>query len=535
MREAATSLPVRDGATAGRCEACGGQLRVRRAVVCAGCGDRWSLPPGGAVERAGGRPQLWLARGVAVRVPLTADRARRRGAIGEALDGRIDCPDCRATLRVVPGPMLACAVCSTAVRLPVGRFVGWCACGLPWLTTPTGDRCLDGTCPVARPLAPSDWLTAGAGPTTATSVATKGFNQATVRTSMRVLSETDVQQLVSLADILPVVQRALIAQGRGAVERPERPHFPVGIGLSDEQTDTDDGGSGDARGTEQTGTGLAMPAYIHGDRTYATKLVGVHPGNVTRDLPTVQAQLVVTRAATGQPVLLAAAERLTNARTGAIGGLAAGALGPEEPTVGVIGAGTQARWQTRAIAATAGTARVRCYSPTPASRTACAADLRREGIDARAVESAARAVADADVVVTATTASEPVVAGDAFETGTLVIAVGAYSADTQELDRTTFDRAEQVYADVPEEVAAIGDVVNTGVDPARLQPLSTVFDGEGPPVGDRSGDDGQTRDDDGLRIVESVGSAVFDAAVGELLVDRIENESDDGVGTSVEL
>lgn len=329
---------------------------------------------------------------------------------------------------------------------------------------------------------------------------------------MRVLSDADVADLVDLTDVLPAVERGVIAQGRGTVERPDRPHFPVGVGLETDGA-TDD----------PAGTGLAMPAYIHGDQTYATKLVGVHPANAGSDLPTVQAQLVVSQAATGEPALLAAAERLTNARTGAIGGLAARELAPAEPTVGVIGAGTQARWQSRAIAETRGVDRLRCYSPTPASRTACAADLRRAGIDARAVESAERAVEGADVVVTATTASEPVVAGETLEPGALVVAVGAYTADTQELDRTTFDRADRVYADVPAEVAEIGDVATNEVDPDRLASLSVLFD-------ERATDPHETGADDGLTVVESVGSAVFDAALGELLYD-----ADESVGTTVEL
>ncbi|MFB6193502.1 MAG: ornithine cyclodeaminase family protein [Halobaculum sp.] len=332
---------------------------------------------------------------------------------------------------------------------------------------------------------------------------------------MRVLSEPAVAEAVSLADLLPVVERAFVRQGRGEVERPDRPHFPVGVGVETGDDTT-------TRGTDDPlGTGLAMPAYLHGDRTYATKLVGVHPDNPSRGLPTVHAQLVVSEAATGRPVLLAAAERLTNLRTGAIGGLAARDLAPGAGPVrlGVLGAGTQARWQTRAVAETRGVADARIYSPTPSSREACAAELREEGIDAAAVESPRAAVTERDAVVTATTASQPVFPGEALAPGTLVVAVGAYTADTQELDRATFDRASRVFADVPEEVAEIGDVIGNDVDPDRLRPLSTVFDGNPAPG-------------DGITVVESVGTAVLDAAAGELLAGRVE---DGTLGTDVEL
>jgi alanine dehydrogenase len=343
---------------------------------------------------------------------------------------------------------------------------------------------------------------------------------------MRVLSDEDVASLLSLSELLPVVETAFRKQRRGEVERPERPHFPVGIGLDgvDSGMDHDSGADDDRDGHDPTdpwGTGLAMPAYIHGDETYATKLVGVHPDNPARGLPTVHAQLVVTAAQTGVPLAVMAAERITNARTGCIGGLAARdlAVGDGAVTLGVLGAGAQARWQIRAIAATRGVEQLRVYSPN--SREAFADERREEGFDAEAVATPAEAVADADVVVTATTSTEPVFPGDALADDALVIAVGAYTAEMREIDGTTMERADRVFADVPEEVAEIGDVAGNDVAPERLEPLADVF----------AGVQGRTRED-GVIVVESVGTAVLDAATGDYLYERAES---DGVGAGVTL
>lgn len=310
---------------------------------------------------------------------------------------------------------------------------------------------------------------------------------------MRVLSDDDVASLLALPALLPEIERAFLKQGRGEVERPERPHFPVGIGLD---------------GDDPLGTGLTMPAYVHGDDHYATKLASVHEGNVDRALPTVQAQIEVTDARTGEPAGLLAGTRITNARTGCIGGLAARELAAGDGAVrlGVVGAGTQARWQTRAIAAARGVDAVRVYSPSD-SRAACAADLRAEGIDAEAVDSARAAVSDADVVVTATTATEPVFPGDALAPGTLVVAVGAYTAEMRELDRETVSRAARLFADVPAEVAETGDFPDH--DAAAFTPLSAMFEG----------DSGRESDDE-ILVVGSVGSAVLDAAAATALFER---------------
>jgi alanine dehydrogenase len=326
---------------------------------------------------------------------------------------------------------------------------------------------------------------------------------------VRVLSDQDVATVLDLRELLDVVERAFVKQGRGEVERPDRPHFPVGVGL--DETDPD----------RPLGTGLVMPAYLHESPHYATKLVGVHEGNADRGLPTVQAQIAVTDAADGTPAAFVAGTRITNARTGCIGGLAARELAAAPVRLAVFGAGTQARWQTRAIDAATGLESVRIYSPSD-SKYDCATDLAGE-LDASvsAAESPEDALADATVVVTATTSTEPVFPGTALEPGTLVVAVGAYTAEMQELDARTFERAACVFADVPGEVAGIGDALGASLDEEDLIPLSEVFEGQG----------GRESDDD-ILVVESVGTAVLDAATADYVLSAAERE---GVGTVVPL
>jgi alanine dehydrogenase len=346
---------------------------------------------------------------------------------------------------------------------------------------------------------------------------------------VRVLSDAEVADCLDLVDLLPVVREAFVRQGRGEVERPERPHFPVGTGLD---------------GTDPKGTGLVMPAYVHGADHYATKLVGVfernalegssrersecdgvHEGNAERGLPTVNAQIALTEADTGLPAAYMAGTRITNARTGAVGGLAAAALAVgDSVTLAILGAGTQARWQARAVAAATDLESVRVYSPSD-SKHECAADLR-EDLDlpanaVEAVESPAAAVRSANVVVTATTATEPVFPGSTLEPGALVVAVGAYTAEMRELDATTFDRASRVFADVPEEVAEIGDLLSADVDADELLAFSAVLEGT---VGREF--------DNEILVVESVGTAVLDAATAEYVFEEAEATD---VGTDVAL
>jgi alanine dehydrogenase len=320
---------------------------------------------------------------------------------------------------------------------------------------------------------------------------------------VHILTEEDVAAILELPDLLPVVAEAVRKQDCGEVERPERPHFPVGIDL-------------DAESDEALGTGLTMPAYLHGADTYATKLASVHPDNIERDLPTVNAQVTLTDAATGQPVAYMAGNRITNARTGCIGGLSARVLANSPVVVGLIGAGTQARWQARAIGAAMDVAAVRVYSPSD-SKFDCAADLREAALDAEAVDTAVEAARGADVVVTATTATEPVVPTDALMPNAAVVAVGAYTPEMQELEPATLTGASTVFADVPIEAVETGDARAAGLSVDDLQPLSAAFDGQ---------------PHKGRRVVLSVGSAVFDAAAADHVRERAVAEN---VGQMVDL
>ncbi|EMA46641.1 ornithine cyclodeaminase family protein [Halococcus saccharolyticus] len=321
-----------------------------------------------------------------------------------------------------------------------------------------------------------------------------------------VLTDAEIDQVLALESLADEVEHALVKQAAGAVERPERPHYPVG-----EELESDD----------PLGTGLVMPAYVHGEDYFATKLASIHEGNADRGLPTLHAQIVLADARTGEPVAVLDGTRITNARTGCIGGLAARELASDPVRVGVVGAGAQARWQTRAIAALCDVESVAVYSPSD-SKHECVEVLNEEGIPASAAESAADAVRDVDVVVTATTSTDPVFPADALAPGTLVVAIGAYESGIQEVEPAVFDRAARVFADVPEEVATIGDLAATSLTAADLVPMAALF--EDGSAGRKSAEE--------IVVVESVGSAVFDVAAATAIYETAREE---GLGTDLAL
>ncbi len=151
-------------------------------------------------------------------------------------------------------------------------------------------------------------------------------------------------------------------------------------------------------------------------------------------------------AETGEPLAVLDGASMNPFKTGAAGAVGVDALARDDvETLAVIGSGPQARGQLRATVTVREFERVDVFSPTREHRESFAEELD-ELLDpaVRAVDSSAAAVESADVVITATNASQPVFDGDLLEPGTHVTAMGQYSADKRELDATTIERATYV-------------------------------------------------------------------------------------------
>ncbi|MFW6321405.1 MAG: ornithine cyclodeaminase family protein [Halohasta sp.] len=151
-------------------------------------------------------------------------------------------------------------------------------------------------------------------------------------------------------------------------------------------------------------------------------------------------------AESGEPLALLDGAYMNPFKTGAAGAVGVDHLArPDASTVGLIGSGPQARGQLRATATVRDLEAVRVYSPTQTHRESFADELTETlGVDVTAVETSAAAVTDSDIVITATTASEPVFDGELLAPGTHVTAMGQYHPNKRELDARTIARARYV-------------------------------------------------------------------------------------------
>lgn len=271
------------------------------------------------------------------------------------------------------------------------------------------------------------------------------------------------------------------------------------------------------------GTLLTMPASD--DRLTITKLVTVHPGNAAKGLPTIQGEVMVARADDGTRLALLHGGTVTMRRTAALSLLAVRALRRGREAVVsrgpllVFGAGDQARAHAEAFTTEFGIQSVRIVSRTRDRAERVAADLRERGIEAgvlatidpagdgdRLPDEVARALAEAPVIVTATTSSSPVVRG-ATRDDAVIVAVGAYRPDMAELSPETIRDAGLVVVDTLEGARAeAGDLIQAVEAGAwswsRARTLLDVLDS--PPTLT------------GTRVFKSVGHAMYDLAAARV-------------------
>jgi len=202
---------------------------------------------------------------------------------------------------------------------------------------------------------------------------------------------------------------------------------------------------------------LVMPAS---DREIAiTKLVTVHPENAGRGLPTIQGEVVVMEASTGTRLGLLDGATVTARRTAALSLLAARELAnrPQGPLL-VVGAGAQGRSHVEAFREGLGVSKVFVYSRTRENAEALAGHAVTLGLEATGVSDPGAALAEAGLVVTATTSREPVLP-EAVTEGTFVAAVGSFEPEAAELPPGLVSRSTVVVDTMEGAEEEAGDLI----------------------------------------------------------------------------
>jgi len=276
-----------------------------------------------------------------------------------------------------------------------------------------------------------------------------------------------------------------------------------------------------------------MPGWRGGDHgdaaAFALKAVCIMPGNPARGLDAHQGLVTLFDGESGVPTAILDASAVTAVRTAAVTAVATGLLARGDARVlAILGAGTQARAHVRALAGVRDFAQVRVYAPTTAHAQALAEQAGAARGEAGVAASAEEAVRDADVVVTVTSAREPVLQRAWLKPGAHVNAVGASTPRARELDTATVaasalfcDSRESLRNEAGEFQLAIAEGLIAGEEHVRAE-LGEVLAGTAP----------GRRDAGELTLFRSLGLAIEDLAAAEHAVAVATQR---GIGAEVEL
>ena len=259
-------------------------------------------------------------------------------------------------------------------------------------------------------------------------------------------------------------------------------------------------------------------AYVPGIDGFAVKISSGFFDNPKLGLPSGGGMMVLLSAKTGVvEALLLDNGYLTDVRTAAAGAAAAKHLSREDATVAAIfGAGLQAGLQLEALRLVRPIAEARIWARDAAKAEATAARLReRLGIVVRAEPDAANAVAGADIIVTTTPSTEPLIKAGFISAGQHITAMGSDAEHKNEVAPAILRMADLYVADSARQTRRLGELhhaIAAGVMAAdeEVTELGQIIAGER--HGRRSASD--------ITIADLTGTGVQDTAIATLARDR---------------
>lgn len=313
------------------------------------------------------------------------------------------------------------------------------------------------------------------------------------------LHEADVARYLSMADCVAVVEQAFLHMGQGSAQNIPRARTRLPTGQMHVMAAAD-----------PTLGYLGLKAY--------TTLGG-------------RARFVVLlfSATSGELCAVIEADTLGQRRTGAASGVATKYMArPDAKTVGIYGTGWQARSQLTAIAVTGDIQRVQAYGRDATRRDTFAQEMSETlGIPVVGVDSPAKAAEGADILVTITSAREPVLRGEWLTPGVHINAAGSNALIRRELDDAAVQKSHRIVADAVDQARIeAGDLLplieRGALHWGQVHSLGEVVAGLYP---------GRANAEE-ITLFKSLGLAVEDIAAASVVYERARA---DGAGQTIQM
>jgi ornithine cyclodeaminase/alanine dehydrogenase-like protein (mu-crystallin family) len=234
-----------------------------------------------------------------------------------------------------------------------------------------------------------------------------------------ILNHDEVVELLPMRECIVVMREALIKLAAGEAYQPLRTVI---------------------RPPDAAGVMGLMPSYVSGDHAaYGLKTVCIFPGNPAKGKDAHQGAVLLFSAETGELLALMNASAITAIRTAAVSGVATSLLAREDASnLAIIGTGVQARTHLKAMSQVRPIKRCRITSRSIEHATQCAEEMRGSfPFAVEPVETVKEALEDADLIVTVTTASDPIVRREWISPGAHLNVVGSSTPNAREVDAAT--------------------------------------------------------------------------------------------------
>jgi ectoine utilization protein EutC len=308
---------------------------------------------------------------------------------------------------------------------------------------------------------------------------------------MIILNEEELRQYVQInTDAIEVVEQGFTRLAQGQVTLP--PIMRIDI-------------------PENNGEVDVKTAYIKGFDKFAIKLSSGFFNNYKLGLPSLSGMMLLISTETGIPqAVLLDNGYLTDVRTAAAGAIASKYLARTNvETVGVIGAGAQARYQMMALKEVRDFKKVIVYGPTTSRVEQFVQTIGPKlNVEVVVAKSAEAVVKESEIVVTTTPSTTPIIKEEWLHPGLHITAMGSDAEHKQELEASVLSRVDVLVCDVKSQCFRLGEL-HHGLDQGTITKDSPIIELGELTAGNRKG----RTDDKQITVCDLTGTGVQDTAI----------------------
>lgn len=313
---------------------------------------------------------------------------------------------------------------------------------------------------------------------------------------MHFINDQEIRELISAKDIIDTIEDYYLSEGE------KRSFVPERLFINDDDN-----------------SALLMPSFY--EDYYGAKLIGIAPGNAEIGEATLRGIFLLNERKTMKPLVIMDARTISAMRTGAVSGLGMKYLASNETdTIGIIGTGDQGWSHLEAACAVRPIQKVLVYNRSKERLEQFMEKAKEKYSSIRfEVSDPATILKEAQMIITTTTSTEPVIPydGQVDLTGKHFAGSGAFKSFMQEIPDSIIKEADHLYVDTHAAFSECGEMIQArtmGHSEETIPELKTLV---------QNGENEETKKD--VTVFKSVGVSIFDILTAKLIYERYKSRT----------